>query len=239
LNLAQYLTSTELVHESVTYSGKNIYKDVGNREMIMYDSSVGFWKYISPPPVDYQEVETTFSDEDALIATEELFEQFGLPLNEKAGHTATAVGESDMGSDGIVSQAREIARHVRLYREVNGLRVWGSKMMATYTLDGRVFRIGVDWPPFKVVSNIDKAVDRETAIKDLAKTLGDSYTDVSQILEMKAQIVYLLDKNVRAYDPTVLVHIRPTNEENGISIYRYSLTRGMYNEESAADATID
>lgn len=228
LNLAGHIATRELHLQRRLPSGKTLYKDSGNKEMVLSNPEIGFWKFISPQPAGSENIKSTFSEADALSATESLFEQFKLPANEKFGYIATSVGEADMGPDGIVSKAKATARHARLYREVNGIRVWGSKIMATYTLDGKAFRLGIKWPPFNLSSSISKIQSREIAVNAITKKMGEMYKSQDLISDVETQLVYMFNEDDLTFDPTILVQITPENPQNGLGVIRYSLTEGLY-----------
>lgn len=153
-------------------------------------------------------------------------------MNEKSkGYISTGVGEADLGPDGIISERTVTGRHVRIFREVNGIRVWGSRLMATYNLDGKPFRVEANWPPFNLSKKANDLLERDSAVKELAEKIVQEYLSLDNIKEMDSQLVYKYDKYNYVYEPVVFVSIRPTNDENGPHVIEYSLIEGLEKDD--------
>jgi len=225
-SLAAGMSKNSMKFSRETLSGKTVLTTDDKQEAIMVREETGFWKYITPPPT-IKKTSVHFSDEEALKKTRALFSSFKMPDRETVGYVATGVGEAALGPDRVLSKPKVSARHVRLFREVNGIRVFGSRLMVTYALDGTPFRVEASWPPFKLTQKASKPIARGNAINDLSQTLAEMYSTIDDVKEIKTQMVYLYDEDDLTFDPTILVQIRPTNPENGVATIEYSLTSGL------------
>ena len=232
--LTSLVSKSTLIFQKNTVTGKSIYSSADKTEAIMVREETGFWKYVTPPPEKVMDP-ADFSDGEALTATNQLFDAFSLPAFEKStDYVATGVAETMKLPGKGVASPKVVARHVRLFRRINGIRVWDSRFMATYSMDGRLFRIEANWPPFKLSEKIDNLISRDKAVADLGVTAVKQYGKLENIEELTSELVYKYDEENLVYEPVVFLFVRPTYEADGPAVFEYSLVNGFARDDRLA-----
>ncbi len=227
MKLSSLFTEKALAFSRSTVSGKEVYASENGDEAVLIRQETGFWKFIKSPP-QLEKGQGYMSDAEALKKTLELFNTFEMPNSERSsGYVATGIGEADRGPDGVVSDRYVTARHVRLFREINGIRVWESRFMATYALDGTPFRVEANWPPFRLKAGTTELIDRETVINELSVKISDNHKALKESDELRSQLVYKYDEEALEYEPVLFLHILDPSEEREPAAYEYSLINGF------------
>jgi hypothetical protein len=222
LEVASSLSRESFEYVETRPNGRAVYKNASRDVTVKVDPGRGYWKLIAPPPPPGTGA-TVFSLQDAEQETLRLYGEFGLPVEQGGAVIVTDIGR--MTSDGARAV---VARHVRIHREVNGLRVTGSRLMATYGLDGTPFRVEVRWPDF-ALKPADQLRDRDQVLSDLATFLGRLLERGQSMSEVLAELNYRFDENTREFEPVVSISpVRSEAQEEGpLETFEYSLIDGL------------
>jgi len=225
LDLLPLVSDVQLSYVGKAKSGKEIYSNASGNAALKIEAAIGYWKFVTPPiPAEVADSDK-LTDDGALGLADSLFAQLGLPEAERGDYVAVGVGEADMGPDGMAGKAHATARHVRLFREINGLRVWGSHLMATYDLTGKLFRLELRWPTFKLPENVE-LIDREQAISEIAAKLAEESPAPEESLEVRTELMYAFDEEAAVFSPTLFIY-RFVKGEPLPSVRKYSLVDGL------------
>jgi hypothetical protein len=78
-------------------------------------------------------------------------------------------------------------------------------MMATYDLNGTMFRVSYEWPKFKLKKN-SGTKKREQVIAEVTDDIASVMTDEEISKSVNMELVYWYDRKTRSFDPTLLVN---------------------------------
>ena len=143
LDTARIFNDENLVLSEKRSNSFVVYRNSDDTKILKYSDQHGYWKFVTrfDSSASKNLAYPALSDEDAHEKTEELFRDLTLPEQEKGDYVAVGIGEAGATEDGDLIPPKVIARHVRIFRKVNNIRVLDSHLMATYDLSGKPFRI--------------------------------------------------------------------------------------------------
>jgi len=236
-SLLTAVNSKDMAFREQSKNGNSVYSSDDESAALKVNPKKGYWKFVkSAPNNDSVPASEKLTDEQALTKAEALFATFGLPEAERGDYIAVGVGGADMGPDGVMGKPFTEARHVRLFREINGLRVSDSHLMATYSLDGDLFRAEVRWPVFKTDETAE-LISRQKIISDVAVELAKENPDPKQLDELRSALEYRFDEETGLFEPTLFVYKMKDDAPSPHAI-RYSLTKGLWTPPKRSDVAI-
>ncbi|MGA1839649.1 MAG: hypothetical protein ACMUIU_03405 [bacterium] len=212
--------SDGLIFYNKRKNGRIVYQDTNRAITVKYDLNNGYWKMIMPPQIVPEEVDS-LTDSQALGLTEVIYKNIGLQQVEKGNCITTSVGEQDVAPDGTEMPAKVIARHTRIWREVNGIPVLGSRLMATYTLDGKPFRVEIRWPQF-ILNESSSVKNRVQVLKELPREIKSQLGKIQDIADIQASMVYACSSETLEYEPAIFLEVQ-FEDESTIHEIIYSL----------------
>ncbi|MDJ0766224.1 MAG: hypothetical protein QNJ97_24795 [Myxococcota bacterium] len=195
-------------------------------------------KFVTPVNLRTTELEA-YTAEAAETMTKQLFSALSLPKAEQGKiFSSPVIQKTSEGS-------RIIAQHSRVIREINGLRVEDSVLMATYNMDGTLFRMTVNWPKFQTKPG-SNAKTRQEVISDLKAHLTeekiDSIINITDKgpsqnfkLGMLSTLSYERDKSGEYYEPILYVTLTDSKDQIFPQSVRYSLTNGILEDDHSGD----
>lgn len=205
-NLAKAVTDDSFAFNEIRANGKAVYKNE-SQETIKYDEGLGYWEFIGKEQSKYDNVQTPMTDQAAKEKTELVLNSLGIDLGEVGKIYVTGIGVSTE-EDALVGKATAVARHVRIYRQINSVPVLDSQVLATYGLDGEPINIEVRWPNFKV--NSDCVVKTRGEVID--QLVDSAYSSLSSLKydSIQSKIAYAFSRQENLHTP--VLHIRYSNE---------------------------
>jgi hypothetical protein len=233
-NIAPLVSESSFTFKELRSNGRVVYQ--GDRCIYKYNPETGYWKFISEPTLFDGSLKNPLTDEEAKKRAEALFDELGLPESEKGEVFAAGIGGAGMGPSGETAPIRAEARHVRIYRRINDMRVLDSHLMMTYNLDGTVARMEVRWPSFRLEEEMEP-LDRDSVISDLAQEIAERFGNTEDIKEINARAVYWYDEENDLFEPTLMLGFGLANGEVSPLNVRYSLLFGktIFPEVSAGN----
>lgn len=224
-NARNLSTESEVAFWGYDALGRETYFNHTERIGIKYSGEGGYYKYVTPPLSDEETIPASnYSDADAIADAEMLWNGLELPEEERDAVFATGIGVADIGPDGEKSDGRAIARHVRMTREINGIRAIDSDFSCEYMLNGRLIYFRVRWPAFRLQVNEGIATADE-AREAIAKRLCDSNLDSKIIKNGHSEVVYRYREN-GYHEPVLEVTFDNAEGETAV-FYEYSLLSGF------------
>lgn len=219
IELAQAVKGAPLSFLPAETDDNNIlYRNADRTVTVRTDRYRGFWSMVASVP-EIVGV-TSFSLAHAAAATQKLFESFELPP-EQAG----AVVQTNVGVRSGDGSHRVVARHVRIHRKVNGYRVMGSHVMATFGLDGTPFRVVLSWPDFKPAP-VGKLRSREQAASDLTELVATRLVGGQYLTDLHAELSYQAHTSDRILVPTLRLSFVDPSRPHEPELIEYSLAAG-------------
>ncbi len=226
--LASMVSNKQFSFDREFDKNSTVYRSEDKHSAMIHADGLSTWKLFMPlEPTNGKSKGLT--DQEALDLTEDIFVKFKLPEDELGETLSVGVGETLAGPDGKIIHSKIIARHVKLLREVNDIEVAGSVLMATYNLDGKLFRTKVSWPVFKLQEGA-KVHDRDTVIDAISNELASEQNKNRNLQEIQSNLVYSYDSKNKVFEPAL--NVLASYEDDGVSFNQpkeinYSLINGI------------
>lgn len=222
-DIVELVSQKQFDYQGLIENGSVVYADKESmyKSMYKYHPEKGFWKFVSEPKSNIDGVEGTFTKNQAEAHAEQIFHSLGLPESERG-----SVKNVNVGGAGRKTSIRADARHVRIHRKINGIRVMDSHLMMTYEMDGTPFRMEVRWPIF-ALDESKQLISRTHAIGDLKEEILTRYGKAESISNILTRMYYWYNEDSRLFEPTVIVGIVYDDGYVSPSVIKYSLVRGI------------
>lgn len=250
MQMAAALFDRTLSFDQRLPSGRLFYTDAERTAGLQLDELRGFFKFTrhmpastEQPPAKTEQAgapgatseqgaqEVSFSSENAKAALMSLVLQFGVPQSELDTPYDADFAQSP---DGKTTEL--FAHHVRVERKVNGIKVDGSRVMATFTLSGTPFRVECNWHPFVLTGG--EVRTRARVLEDLNQQLAaDLKNPTTSAIE--AELRYVLQPNGE-FEPVLAVWFWTDEARLQAPVLRrYSLIRGLLSESEGVEPGVD
>lgn len=194
--LALHFTPAPLHFLERRANGRDVFRDGTDDITVKVDASQGYWKIIrndlaASPGRALEPAEVS-------AHVEELIAAFGLPADQIG-----PVTDSPLVSQSPESGRTVIGHTLYLPRMINGHRVLGSYVLATYTGDGEVSRAEVRWPAFNL-EVVDGLATPDEAAGRLAEALAEPFAVPTATPRLESELAYELNEQGN-YEPVLRV----------------------------------
>lgn len=216
--MAQKVTPHKLSLSERRANGRDVFRSETGKTVVKVDVKRGYWKLIGARAKDPQDA--PFSLDQAVSETGALFDNFNLPGDQRG-----TVVYSDLLAEDAEGHSNVMGRHVRIHRQINGLRVLGSRLMTTYDLTGNPFRIESRWPAFRV-PKVGHLHTPNEAVEEISSVLANRFADSSTVGDVKAELAYHFRED-GTFEPVLSVWVFSANGVGFPDHVEYSLVRGI------------
>lgn len=190
-------------------NGKSVFSNQRDATL-KFDENQGFWRYVRTQDLD-KKITNPITNDDAEKMTEKLFQEFELQSDQKAKTHAVGIAIAATRQEGE-QQYTLIGRHVRIYRQIEGWRVEGSRIMADYELDGALKKFQISWPEI-VVKESCSLSSTEKVIEKLAEDKEGHFVNYDGSERILSKPLYVELDETGEYIPALRVSFGSSERE--------------------------
>jgi hypothetical protein len=207
-------------------NGRDVFKNAAGTTTVKVKADAGIWKLLTERrnrgPGD-----RPLDAAAALTDANRKFQLLSLPADQR-----DFVVNTEMMTQTSEGTQEVYARHVRIHRTINGLRVRDSQFMVTYDLTGYAYRIESEWPAFRLAPGAQLR-SRADALDEISNLLATRFTNGANLGEVHANLSYHPVED-GTFEPVVSVAVFPADGVGSPDVVDFSLVRGPIQFEPAS-----